>query len=129
MRLRLLAAALVTFALAAPAVAAPPFRATLKAGTHTPAINVKWFWELKVADLQGRPLRATLTLQIIDPFGGVHPVEFGNSKRAIVNFAFRGRIRDFIRFPPESKGFRLTLRWTVKAKGAKRVLTYWVKSR
>ena len=35
----------------------------------------------------------------------------------------------FIRFPTDSRGFKLTVRVTVKAKGAKVVLTYWITAR
>lgn len=122
MRLRLVLVALA-LALAAPvAAAAPPFKAVLKAGTPTPTVNKKWWWELRVTDLVGKPIRGRLTLEILDPLGGVHPVEFGDTTRTIVNFSFVGRFRDFVRFPPESRGFALTVRWTVKAKGKRIVL-------
>ena len=42
-------------------------------------------------------------------------------------FPFTGVFRDFIRFPADSKGFKLTVRVTVRAKGAKVVLPYWIK--
>ncbi len=125
MRARL-AAALLVLLLAPAATAAVPFKATLKAGTHTPAVNVKWWYTIRVTDLGGRRIRATVTAQIVDPFGGVHPVQFGTSTKNIVNWPFTGTFRDFIKFPPESRGFTLTVRWIVKAKGRKVVLKYKV---
>src|SRR5919198_3610210 len=98
---------------------AAPFKATLTAPTHTPKVNVKWFYTVRATDAAGKPIRATLTTQIVDPFGGVHAVEFGDTHRLVTAFPFTGVFRDFIRFPSDSKGFRVTVRFTVRAKGAK----------
>ena len=113
----------------APAAGAAPFRATLTAATHTPKVNAKWPYTVRVADAAGKPLKATITAQLVDPLGGVHAVEFGDTHRLVVARPFTGVFRDFIRFPPESKGFKLTLRFIVQAKGAKVVLTYWITAR
>jgi hypothetical protein len=110
------------------ASASPPFRLLFRAPTHTPKVNAKWRYEVRVTDLRGAPIRGLLTLQIVDPFGGKHPVEFDCCKRNIVNHPFRGVFRDAAEFPPESRGFRLTFRVTVRALGATRVVSYWVKS-
>ena len=118
-------------ALVAPAStsAAPPFRATLTAPTHTPKVNVHWRYAITVTDLKSKPIRARLTVQVVDPFGMAHPVEFGTSTRNIVNWPFVGVFRDFAVWPPESRGFRLTFRAIVKTAKGKVTLTYWVKSR
>ena len=58
----------------------------------------------------GKPVRATITTQIVDPVGGVHAVEFGDTHRFVTNRLFRGVFRDFIRFPRETRGRRLTVR-------------------
>jgi len=114
---------LLALVLAPVAAAAVPFKATLKAPATEPTINVRWWYSIKVTDLKGKPIRATITAQIVDPLGGVHPVEFSWSKtKTITNWPFRGTFRDGIKFPPEAKGFPLTIRWIVKAKGAKRIL-------
>ena len=95
-------------------------KAVLKAPSTQPKIDAKWRYSITVTDLEGRPLRATVTATLTDPFGGVHPVDYGPTQKPIVNFPFRGTFRDYVTFPPESRGFKLTLRWTVKAKiGAK----------
>jgi hypothetical protein len=132
MRLRLaLAALLVALAPAATAAATIPFRATLTAPTHSPPADnkTKWRYTLRVTDLQGQPIPATVTMQIVDPIGSVHPVEFDCCKRNIVNHPFTGVFRDAAEWPPESRGFRLVLRAVVRAKGAKRIVTYWVRPR
>ena len=122
--------ALAALALAGPAGAAgPTFRATFKAPTHTPKVDANWRYEVRATDLHGKPIRATLTAQILDPFGGVHPVEFDCCLgKNIVNHPFTGVFRDKAEFPAASRGFKLTFRVTVKARGRTIVLTYWVRA-
>lgn len=123
MRLRL-AGILIALVLPATAAAAVPFKAVLKAPTADPKINVRWYYSIRVTDLKGNPIAATLTVRIRDPLGGVHPVALCNTTtKYIVNRPFRGVFRDCIIFPRESRGFQLTLIWIVKAKGAKKTLT------
>ena len=98
---------------------------TLTAPTHTPKINTRWYYSVS-ATLAGTPAAARLTAQIVDPIGGVHPVEFGTSTKNITNWPFRGRFRDFIIWPASSRGIPLRLRVTVKVGSAKRTLTYAV---
>ncbi len=116
-----LAAAAVVAAPSSPA-ASIPFKAVLKAPKTNPKVNVRWYYSITVTDLKGRPIRATVTAHILDPLGGVHPVDYGPTQKPILNFPFKGTFRDWLTFPPESKGFTLTIRWTIKALGAKRVL-------
>ncbi len=130
MRPCVVAAVLAAFALLVPsAPAAPPFKATLKAPTHTPKTNVKWFYEVRVTDLAGKPIRAKVTMQVVDTFGGVHPVEFGPTTQQIVNHPFTGVFRDYAIWPLESAGFKLTFRAIVTAKGATTTVSYWVRPR
>jgi hypothetical protein len=128
-RLRLAALCVAALALPASAGAAPAFRATFTAPTHTPKANAKWYYTVRVRNLQGKPIRATITAQVVDPFGGVHPVQYGSTTKNITNRPFTGVFRDYVQFPPESQGLRVTFRAIVKALGGKRVLTYWVKPR
>jgi hypothetical protein len=126
-RIRFAFVALVLALGFAPAAGAAPFRATLTAPTHAPKTNAKWPYVVRATDLRGRSIRATITTQIVDPFGGAHPVEFGDTTKLVVRYPFTGVFRDFIRFPTESKGFGLTVRVIVRAKSSKIVLTYLVK--
>jgi len=119
---------LLALALAPAAAAAVGMKATLKAPAVEPQIDIRWWYSIKVTDLKGAPVRATVTAEIIDPFGYAYPVQFSWSKtKDIVNWPFKGTFRDGIKFPPESRGFALMLRWTIKSKiGArsyKKVLT------
>ena len=111
------------------ALAAPPFAVELKAPTHTPRVDTRWYYSVRAVDGAGKPLSGRVTVQVVDPFGGVHPVEFGSSKKLVVNFRFRGTFRDYVRWPPESRGFRLTFRVTVSSGGRARRVAYWVKPR
>jgi hypothetical protein len=119
---------------AARSVAPPPparasFRASLSAPTHTPRVGPKWWYVVRAVDLQGRPLRARLTVQVVDPLGTAHAAQVGSTKRKLLDFPFTGRYRDFAVWPAASRGFRLTFRVLVKARGGSRTLTYWVKPR
>lgn len=115
--------------LAALALAAPPFKVTLTAPTHTPRVDARWNYAVQAFDLAGKPLRGRITAQVVDPFGGVHPVEFGSSTRKVTNLQFTGTFRDYVEWPSESRGFRLTFRVTVASGGKAVRVTYWVKPR
>lgn len=127
MRSRLILVVLSVGILAVPvALAATGLKATLKAPAANPQIcstpsdspACRWIYSLKVTDLKGKPVAALLTQEIIDPFGGVHPVTYGpsNETKPIKNWPIKGAFRDYMEFPPESKGFKLTIRWTIKSK-------------
>jgi hypothetical protein len=126
-RLRLAVLCLAALLLPGAATGAPSFKATLVASTHTPKVNANWFYVVSVTDRRGRLVKATVTTQIVDPFGGVHPVEFGCCKKNVVDHAFTGVFGDVVIFPPEAQGFKVSFRVIIKALGAKRVLSYWVK--
>jgi hypothetical protein len=106
-----------------------PFKATLSAPTHHPKVNARWSYSVRVVGPAGKPLRARLTAQVVDPFGGTHPVEVGTSTKDIVRLPFKGTFRDFVQWPPESRGFRLTFRVAVMSAGRTVELTYWVRPR
>jgi hypothetical protein len=117
---KLIAAALATAALASGTV-----RATLSAPTHQPRINTKWHYTLRVT-VDGKGAAARITAQIVDPIGGVHPVELGATKKVIRNYPVTGTFRDYIIWPSDSRGIRLTLRITVRAGGTTKIVKYWV---
>lgn len=122
--------ATAALALAAPAVAAAPktFTVTITAPTHKPKINVHWPYVVKVTDLQGKALAGTLSLAVVDPVGGVHPVQYSYSKtKNVTNVPIKGVFRDYIIWPPESAvGLALKFRATVKTAKGKAVVVYLV---
>ena len=122
-----LAIVLVALLVVPLAGAATGIKATLKAPATEPRINVKWPYSIKVTNLQGKAIRATLTAVVIDPLGTAHPIEYGPTSlpnpgppKPITNWPFKGTFRDYIIFPPDarlaSQFGGLTLRWTVKSK-------------
>ena len=117
---------LLAIAASALALGAVPFKATLIVGTHHPAINTRWPYAVKVVDAQGRPLRATISVAVVDPLGGVHPTEFYANTKLVTNIPFKGIFRDAVKWPPESRGYPLTFRVTVKVGTSKTVLKYVV---
>ena len=114
--------------LATTALAAVPVKATLTAPGHTPKVNTRWSYVVR-ATSQGKPLAARLTAQVVDPIGNTHPVQFGTTKKNIVNWPFKGEFRDFIIWTRSSRGIPLKLRLTVRANGAKKIVTYAVTPR
>ena len=77
------------------AVARPvTFRASVSAFTHHPRVGPKWWYVVHATDLHGRPLRARLTVQVVDPLGTAHAVDVGTSNRRLVDFPFTGRYRE-----------------------------------
>ena len=108
-------------------LATPP-RVTLTAPTHTPKLNMRWYYTV-LATRDGKPAAGRITAQIVDPIGNVHPVQFGTSTKNITNRAFTGRFHDFIIWPASSRGIPLRLRVIVKVGTTKRTLTYAVTPR
>jgi len=117
---------LLVIAVSALAIGTVPFKATLTAGTHHPAINTRWPYEVKVVDAKGAPLRATISVAVVDPIGGVHPTQFFVGTKYVTNIPFKGVFRDAVLWPPESRNYTLTFRVTVKVGAAKKVLRYLV---
>jgi hypothetical protein len=126
-RLAVICAGALALTLSAGA-AAPPFKVAFHATTHTPKVNARWPWSIAVTTNAGKPVAARITVQIVDPAGGVNPVEFGCCKRYITNYLIRrGVFRDYVIYPPEAQGYRLRFQVIVKALGARRTVAYWVK--
>ena len=115
---------LVVVAVAALALQGATFKATFTGGGHAPVINTRWAYSVKVTDAKGKPLAARITAVVIDPIGGVHPVEFFANKKTVTNYPIKGTFKDTIIWPPESTGYDLTFRMKVVVGKAKRVLTY-----
>jgi len=100
-------------------------KVALVAPGHSPTINTHWNYSLSVSEA-GRPVAARLSAEIVDPIGGVHPVQFGKSTKYVTNWPFKGSFRDFIIWPPDSRGIPLVFRLIVEVGGAKRVVNYSV---
>lgn len=102
-------------------------KATLTAPTHTPKINVKWPYTVRVTK-DGKAVSARLTAQIVDPLGDAHPVQFGKTTKNITRWPFKGVFRDYVIWPPSSRGIPLTFRLTIVVARTKKVINYRVTS-
>jgi len=100
-------------------------QATLTAAGHSPKIGAHWPYSVH-ATTGGKPAAAKLTVQIVDPLGGHHPVGFGAKKGNVTNVAFKGTFSDFVVWPQSSSGVPLTFEVTVVSGKTKRVLDYKV---
>jgi hypothetical protein len=102
-----------------------PLKVALVAPGHTPKINTHWKYSVS-ATRAGKPASATITAVIVDPIGGTHPVQFGLTTKVIKAFPFKGTFRDFVIWPPDSRGIPLTFRLTVKSGPTTKVIAYHV---
>jgi len=110
-------------ALAATVLVASPLKVKLTAPSHSPRINTHWNYVVR-ATKNGKPVKGRLTAQIVDPIGGKHYVQRGPTTQNLRNWPFTGVYRDYIIWPAESRGVPLTLRLTVVAGSARKVIDY-----
>jgi hypothetical protein len=128
-RLRLAALVLALLVFPPAAGAAPAFKVVFTAPKHTPRVNERWPWSITVTTAAGKPLAATISAVVIDPIGGVHPVEYGCcAKKFVTNVKIKGTFRDFVQYPLSAKGYRITFKVMVKTALGMRAVTYWVKT-
>ena len=99
-------------------------KATLFAPTRTPKANAKWYYRVVVTDTKGRKLAGKITVQIVDPLGQAHAVDYDDTTKPITNMPFRGQFRDYVEFPPDSRGFTLTFRVIAKTPKGTVTITY-----
>ena len=103
-------------------------KVVLTAPGHTPTIGKHWNYTVSVTE-NGRPAAARISEQIVDPIGGVHPVQFGTSTKNITNWPVKGTFRDFIVWPADSRGIPLTFRVIVRVGAGKKTDSYTVTPR
>jgi hypothetical protein len=103
-------------------------------GGHAPRIGKsdtvgpKWWYTVRATEA-GKLVHGKLTIQIVDPLGTVHAVQVGETTKPITNLPFPGVYRDYMIFPPESRGVPLRIRVTVVAGTQRRRLVYLVTPR
>jgi len=102
-----------------------PVHVTVTAATHTPKINARWNYTVKET-AAGKPASGKITVQIVDPIGGVHAVEFGANSKDITNIAFKGAFSDYMVFPATSRGVPLKIRFTLHSSSTTKVVNYVV---
>ncbi len=94
------------------------FKATLTATSHHPAVNKNWFITVTVSDLSGKPIAATLRMNVL--LGSIQVGKIDNGK----TYRFVGRHHEKITWPAAAVGHQLTLQALVKAKGKTKTLLW-----
>jgi hypothetical protein len=106
---------------------AVPFKATLHAPTHRPRVNTPWAITIRATDLQGRPIRARLTMRFL--FAGIPVGKVDNGRVYTFTGTWREKKGQEIRFPSTARGHRLTFQALVTARRRTIKLNYWVRPR
>jgi hypothetical protein len=102
------------------------FKATLHAPTHTPRVNTPWPITIRATDVHGHPTRARVTMRFL--FAGVPVGKVDNGRVYFFVGSWRERKGQEIKFPPASRGQRLTFQALVTARGHTIKLNYWVQA-
>jgi hypothetical protein len=87
------------------------FKAHLTAANHHPVVNKNWPITVTVTSLSGKPIAATLTLNVVTPGFGTYQVDNGKV------YHFVGRHYENITWPGNAVGFALKLQALVTVKG------------
>lgn len=107
-----------------PALLAETPEVVLTAPGHSPTAGERWGSTVRVSE-GGGPVAATVTAEVVDPVGGVHPLPFGRATtKDISDRRFTRTFRDFIRWPAESRGVPLTCKPTIEVGSATGVERY-----
>ncbi len=100
--------------------AAATFKAVFSAPTHHPVVNKNWPITVTVADLAGKPIAATLQMNVLFQSAQVGQIDNGKI------YHFVGRYHEFITWPPASIGQPLTLQSVVTVNGETQKLLWTV---
>jgi hypothetical protein len=102
--------------------AATGIRVSLTADSHRPRVGKPWHYEVRVTDMSGRPVAATVHLQIL--FGGTPVGQVGRHR--VVNGVWSETIgtEGNAPFPARSRGVPLVFEAVVKARGETKRVRY-----
>jgi len=97
------------------ALSATTIHVTVSSPTHRPKVNVPWPVKVTVTNTKGKPVAATLTMQVLFDGQPVGKIDNG----AVYHFVgtWKERKGNEITWPASSKGEPLTLQFIVKAQG------------
>jgi hypothetical protein len=106
------------------AAAKPAFKSSLTATSHHPVVNnTKWAITVRVTNLAGNPIAASLYMQVLYNGRVVGPIDGDKKGRAKV-YHFVGRHHEYITWPPLSVGQPLKLQAIVTVKGQTQKLNW-----
>ena len=105
----------------------PAIRVELSAQSHHPRVGKRWSYEVRVTDAAGRPVPATVHLQIL--FGGVSVGQVGRHR--VANGVWRETLGapGNPPFPARARGQPLVFQAVVTAKGQTRKANWWIRVR
>ena len=109
--------------------AAPPakIRVRLSADTHHPRAGKPWHYEVRVTDAAGKPVPASVHLQLL--FGGVPVGQVGRHRVRTGVWRETFGVPGNPPFPARARGIRLVFQAVVKALGQTKKVNYWVRVR
>ncbi len=107
-------------ALAAAGIAAGSLHVGLTTTTAKPKAGAHWPYTV-TATVDGKPAKGTVTAQIVDPLGTVHPVQFGANTKNVTKIPFKGTFKDWVIWPKDAIGYPLKFRVIVVAGGKKHI--------
>jgi hypothetical protein len=101
---------------------APGIRVSLSADSHRPKVGKPWHYEVRVTDASGRPVAATVHLQIL--FGGTPVGQIG--RHHVANGVWSETIGTDgnAPFPARSRGVQLVFEAVVAARGQTKRVRY-----
>ena len=105
---------------AKPTTTAPQatFKAVFTAASHHPVVNKNWPITVTVTDLSGKPIAATLQMNVL--FGGLQVGQIDNGKI----YHFVGRHHENITWPARAVGTQLVLQSVIKVNGKTKKLLW-----
>jgi hypothetical protein len=99
----------------------------LTAQSHHPRVGKRWSYEVRVADPAGKPVPATVHLQIL--FGGVPVGQVGRHRVANGNWRETLGAPGNPPFPASARGQPLVFQAVVTAKGRTKKSNWWIRVR
>ena len=105
----------------------PSIRVELTADSHRPRVGKPWHYEVRVTDSAGKPVPASVHLQIL--FGGAPVGQVGRHR--VENGVWSETIgaRGNAPFPARARGVRLVFQAVVKALGHTKRANFWIEVR
>jgi len=102
-------------AAASPVASVATVHVTVSAATHKPKVNVPWPVKVTVTNAKGKPVAATVTMQVLFDGQPVGTIDNG----AVYHFVgtWQEKHGNEITWPAASRGEPLTLQFVVKAQG------------
>jgi hypothetical protein len=99
-------------------------KASLVAPTRHPKVNANWHYRVRVTDKKGHPLGGKITVQIVDPLGQAHAVDYDDTKKPVTKMHFNGTFQDDVQYPADARGYTLTFRVIAKTPKGTVTITY-----